>query len=525
MTPDTITLPIAPEHFWMGAAIVGLLALSALIYWALEVTGRDYRRPTWEDIPESWRGMAILLGLIWLGLFGLTVVAAYAGVWQIIHPKGESGGAASGLGFGALLAAMLGAPFVIWGTWLKHRTVTFQKEGHITDRINKAVEMLGAEKKVDRIGRAVTIWTGKPETVECREAELGTYEGRPRTICSFDTEGPWGEILAELAKDSPQGRHVIVTTWPKERTVVEYKDTPLNLADGEAVGAEGSWQVFSESVPNIEVRIGAILSLERIAQDSTAYDKGRDHVRVMEILCAYVRENAPVRVEQTTTDEPQFKPRIDIQAVVKTLRSRSDAQRAVERAEKYRLDLNNTDLRATDWTKGELSAAIFTDCDLRRARFFDANLRGARFWGAYLNFVAWHDADLKGARLDRCHINLPEPVAGGMVRTINMAKDINGVSLVAADVTAIDYFAPHIGLTFGSKDTQLATIQDLMRDEWFNRQMRNRSGAASEANLFPEEDISAFMHWSKYPSEDLATNPLYKKFLNSLGISGWPYED
>jgi hypothetical protein len=38
--------------------------------------------------------------------------------------------------------------------------------------------------------------------------------------------------------------------------------------------------------PNIEVRIGAILSLERIAQDSTRYDNGRDHVRVMEILCA-----------------------------------------------------------------------------------------------------------------------------------------------------------------------------------------------------------------------------------------------
>ncbi|MCU0800718.1 MAG: pentapeptide repeat-containing protein [Rhodobacteraceae bacterium] len=46
------------------------------------------------------------------------------------------------------------------------------------------------------------------------------------------------------------------------------------------------------SLPNIEVRIGGLLSLERIAQDSTIYDNGRDHVRVMEILCAYVRENA-----------------------------------------------------------------------------------------------------------------------------------------------------------------------------------------------------------------------------------------
>jgi hypothetical protein len=52
--------------------------------------------------------------------------------------------------------------------------------------------------------------------------------------------------------------------------------------------------IFSEeTVRNTEVRIGGLLSLERIAQDSVKYDKGRDHVRVMEILCAYVRENAP----------------------------------------------------------------------------------------------------------------------------------------------------------------------------------------------------------------------------------------
>lgn len=172
--PET-TLPIAPEHFWMGAALVGLLALSALIYWALEVTGRDYRRPSWEDIPESWRGVAILLGLLWLGLFGLTVAAAYTGVWQMIHPNEVEGAKeVSGLGFGTMLAAMLGAPFVIWGTVLKHRTVTFQKEGHITDRINKAVEMLGAEKTVKRreVAEDGTVTTAE-ETVPNIEVRIG----------------------------------------------------------------------------------------------------------------------------------------------------------------------------------------------------------------------------------------------------------------------------------------------------------------------------------------------------------------
>ncbi|MEM6634775.1 MAG: pentapeptide repeat-containing protein [Pseudomonadota bacterium] len=50
------------------------------------------------------------------------------------------------------------------------------------------------------------------------------------------------------------------------------------------------------TVPNIEVRIGALYALERIAQDSL-----RDHVQIMEILCAYIRENSPA---STAIDSP-----------------------------------------------------------------------------------------------------------------------------------------------------------------------------------------------------------------------------
>lgn len=51
-----------------------------------------------------------------------------------------------------------------------------------------------------------------------------------------------------------------------------------------------------DSVPKIEVRMGAILSLERIAQDSTIRDSGRDHVRVTEFLCACTRENSKLLI-------------------------------------------------------------------------------------------------------------------------------------------------------------------------------------------------------------------------------------
>lgn len=55
---------------------------------------------------------------------------------------------------------------------------------------------------------------------------------------------------------------------------------------------DGSGSV-ERRLPDIEVRIGAILARERIAQDWARLDHGRDPVRVIEILCADIRENAP----------------------------------------------------------------------------------------------------------------------------------------------------------------------------------------------------------------------------------------
>lgn len=194
------------------------------------------------DAPD-WKRARLLgstFGFLAIAMYLLALVAAFAVVGRMIF-DGEQ----VSLGGGALVAALLGAPFVVWGTVLKHRTVMFQKEGHITDRINKAVEQLGAEKTIERIGRPVTLQTGHPDYVEPSEIERST--------------------------------------------VIEWLGKPLPELELSFLDSEGEWQAFSETVPNIEVRIGAILSLERIAQDSTRLDGGRDHIRVMEILTAYIR--------------------------------------------------------------------------------------------------------------------------------------------------------------------------------------------------------------------------------------------
>lgn len=322
--------------------------------------------PNWSVASPLGPFLSVIVAL----LFSLALLAAFMVIGRTVFLRGEAT-----LGAGALIAAMLSAPFVIWGTVLKHQTVMFQKEGHMTDRINKAVEQLGTEKKVDRIGRPVALSKGNQDELTL------------------------GEKL-------------------DARTLIEWQGTTLLPEDGWHIVKTGDWEVFSESIPNIEVRIGAILSLERIAQDSTRHDKGRDHVRVMEILCAYIRENAPIRTEDAekrssllralnvnyaNSDFPDMdmrvvqhwianspKPRSDVELALNVVGRRSAKQIEIEKSHPspnghYVLDLSFTDLRRVlavgrNFSGANLRGSWFDGAVLNGAKFDNTNLLETRFW-------------------------------------------------------------------------------------------------------------------------------------------------
>ena len=95
------------------------------------------------------------------------------------------------------------------------------------------------------------------------------------------------------------------------RTARRRKDT----SNAPSPATDGTTFIDESTAPNIEVRLGAICALERIAQDSA-----RDHIPVMETLCAYVRENATAH--EPTDDKPTDRPRADIRAVLDVLSRR-----------------------------------------------------------------------------------------------------------------------------------------------------------------------------------------------------------
>ncbi|MGB7316980.1 MAG: pentapeptide repeat-containing protein, partial [Planktotalea sp.] len=302
------------------------------------------------------------------------------------------------------LSAIIALPFTLIRTKNLEANTKATEQGLVTDRLNKAVEGLGAQKEVNRLGRNV-FYKNKDE-----DGEFSTFQ--------------WEDDAQEP---------------PENATLCKTE----------------AWSNVALTEPNLEVRIGSIYALERIARENKDY-----HVQVMEILCAYIRENAPA---SGAVDWPELemrkgedrgplkedfnerlkdfrsksdalkrtlKPRSDIQTALTVLGRRNPEQRqweaeahlgkaadtfvfdrpcqeyqgkddAVLGAEwesfqrdlkawltslgsyrGYRLDLRDTNLHGADLSGYELAGARFENAQMQGADFRDASMQGADLTGA-----------------------------------------------------------------------------------------------------------------------------------------------
>lgn len=442
----TITLPLS-QHMLQGIGFAVVFALLAVIaFLVLPDTNRESAKGRFNSL-HALKVLAMLLAPVWLWLIGHILWSLWS-LSQDYNPAVQDTDLRwhilAFVGLITALGAMISAPLALIRVWTTERQTRTAEQGHMTDRISKAVEQLGAEKTVKN-------------------------------------------------------------------------------AEGE------------RTVPNIEVRIGGLLSLERIAQDSVRYDAGRDHVRVMEILCAYVRENAPASdavdfplpawkplKDDATADEKarhlewrkvRFAnhfdsntrqwagslegPKEDIALAVRIIGRRDPQQRAIEStwgpeadetavwvfdtpcpvltepaedrahgAEKitaheaaldqwtgtlftyrgYRLDLRKTHLQAAD-----LSNLVLSGCRLDGARMEGADLRGARMEGAFLRRARMEGADLTGARMEGAFLT------GARMEEITSLSDASfrQTALKDVDLTQVPITQEHVNESFGDASVTL----------------------------------------------------------------------
>jgi len=165
--------------------------------------------------------------------------------------------------------------------------------------------------------------------------------------------------------------------------------------------------------PRLEIHLGGIYALERIALDSPE----RDYSAVMEVLTAYVRENtskgsgpsggssdaastsneatveAEERAKQPSAPSEPRRPTADIRAILDVLRR---TQARVPEEYRTRLDLREANLQGADLQEDAYGQE---KTDLQGADLQGANLQGANLQGAILIETNLQEANLQGAEV------------------------------------------------------------------------------------------------------------------------------
>jgi Pentapeptide repeats (8 copies) len=156
----------------------------------------------------------------------------------------------------------------------------------------------------------------------------------------------------------------------------------------------------------LDVRIGGVYALERVARDSP-----RDHSTVIDVLAAFIREHSHEQwpVAEPGAETPERTTRPDVQAAV-TVVARRDPEHDRQAIDLNRADLTRANLSGATLSGADLSGANLSGAPLSSADLARANLRGADLTGAIVR-----DADLTGA------------VLGG--------ADLSGATLSGADLS------------------------------------------------------------------------------------------
>ncbi|WP_344860941.1 pentapeptide repeat-containing protein [Planomonospora alba] len=191
----------------------------------------------------------------------------------------------------------------------------------------------------------------------------------------------------------------------------------------------------------LDIRLGGIYALERIARDSV-----RDHPTVMEVLAGFIREHLhdDVEVDEAGAVKPRKHPlRTDLRAALTVI-----GRRLVEQDLPGGIDLTGANLGRANLTNANLSGVNLIGANLTRADLTEANLHLADLTDANLTEANLHLADLTDANLTRAdltnaNLHLADLTDANLTRAdltnanLHLA-DLIGTDLIDANLIGID---------------------------------------------------------------------------------------
>ncbi|MEW9529298.1 pentapeptide repeat-containing protein [Microbispora sp. NPDC049125] len=212
--------------------------------------------------------------------------------------------------------------------------------------------------------------------------------GATWVLIHFDgVSGLTGKDLA-AASDAVRGRALTIATGLIALVAVFYTarnaDTArrtFQLSEQGQVTDRYTKAIEQLGSDKLDVRLGGIYALERIARDSA-----RDHATVMEVLAAFVREHSRER-------ESTAPIRTDVQAAVTVIARRNS------RHDQGPINLRGANLAGADLAGANLTGVDFTDANLVGAALYDALLVNVNLTNADLTEASLYRANLSGANL------------------------------------------------------------------------------------------------------------------------------
>jgi uncharacterized protein YjbI with pentapeptide repeats len=202
--------------------------------------------------------------------------------------------------------------------------------------------------------------------------------------------------------------------------------------NAEAANQKQITERFSKAIEQLgsdkpEVILGGIYTLERIARDSAP-----DQWTIMEVLTAFVRQNAPVIKEnesQSPEDQEKFlELRISIQACLTVIGERKHP----DLENKY-IDLTEVNISGFNLVGLNLKGFNFTGANLTKANLTEAVLSVANLTGADLT-----GADLTRANLIEANLTRADLIGANLTRAYLTESDLTRANLTGANLTRAD---------------------------------------------------------------------------------------
>ena len=250
-----------------------------------------------------------------------------------------------------------------------------------------------------------------------------------------------------------------------------------------------------QEIPTLEIRLGGIYALERIAKDSP-----RDHWTVMEVLTAYVRENAKWNGAQAlgtagaeSGEEDQIAQHdANLRSVARLIPGEAPWRRAEER--KPRADvqavltvIGRRNTGGDDWGPLDLR-----DTDLRGAELQGADLEGANLIGAHLEGADLFEARLEGANLKRAHLERALLIGAHLEGAWLMEAYLEGAALQGAHLEGALLIGVHLeGADLHDTDLRSAlyvTCEQLVRARNWKTAYRDENLACGAPIPEPPEE-------------------------------------